>query len=241
MTSDDLVLKVHNIETYYGNIMAIKGISIDVQRGHVVSILGANGAGKTTILKTISGLKHPTTGEIYLHGQRIDSSNPSKIVGMGIGHVPEGAHVFRDMSVQDNLSLGAFVRKDREGIKEDLETVYGHFPRLKERLRQRAGSLSGGEQQMLAIGRALICRPKLLLMDEPSIGLSPLLVQEIAAIIVEIVNKQSISVLLVEQNASLALQLAYRGYVIETGQIALSGTRGELVNNDKVKKAYLGG
>jgi len=236
-----MLLELKNITVHYDKVEAVKGVSLDVGEGDIVTLLGSNGAGKTTILKTISGLKRATSGEIRFQDQRIDNANASRIVELGIGHVPEGAHVFRDMSVQDNLALGAFVRKDREGIKKDLEEVYGHFPILKERSRQRAGSLSGGEQQMLGISRALMSRPKLLLMDEPSIGLSPLLVQEIASIITNIVYKQGISVLLVEQNAALALQLANRGYVIETGQIAVTGTREELINNDKVKKAYLGG
>ena len=235
-----MLLELKNITVHYDKVEAVKGVSLDVGDGDIVTLLGSNGAGKTTILKTISGLKRATSGEIRFQDQRIDNANASRIVELGIGHVPEGAHVFRDMSVQDNLLLGAFTRKDRHGIKQDLEDVYGHFPILKDRNRQKAGSLSGGEQQMLGISRALMCKPKILLMDEPSIGLSPMLVQEIAAI-VDIINKEGISVLLVEQNAALALSLANRGYVIETGRIALTGSREELMNDEKVKKAYLGG
>jgi len=235
-----MLLELKNITVHYDKVEAVKGVSLDVGEGDIVTLLGSNGAGKTTILKTISGLKRATSGEIRFQDQRIDNANASRIVELGIGHVPEGAHVFRDMSVQDNLLLGAFTRKDRHGIKQDLEDVYGHFPILKDRNRQKAGSLSGGEQQMLGISRALMCKPKILLMDEPSIGLSPMLVQEIAAI-VDIINKEGISVLLVEQNAALALSLANRGYVIETGRIALTGSREELMNDEKVKKAYLGG
>jgi branched-chain amino acid transport system ATP-binding protein len=235
-----MLLDIRDIVVHYEKVRAIKGVSFNVEEGDIVTLLGSNGAGKTTILKTISGIKRPTSGQIWFRDTRIDTADPSKIVMLGVGHVPEGAHVFRDMSVQDNLLLGAYIRKDRQGIKEDMEDVYTHFPILKDRSRQRAGSLSGGEQQMLAISRALMCKPKLLLMDEPSIGLSPLLVEEIAKIIGTI-NKQGISILLVEQNAALALRLAKRGYVIETGQIALSGTREELMKDEKVKKAYLGG
>ncbi len=235
-----MLLEINNITVAYGKVEAVKGVSLNVGEGEIVTLLGSNGAGKTTILKTISGLKHPSSGEILFHKKRIDIIKPSAIVRLGIGHVPEAAHVFRDMTVQDNLLLGAFTRKDREGIKQDLEEVYNNFPRLKERRRQRAGSLSGGEQQMLGIGRALMCNPKLLLMDEPSIGLSPLLVERIESII-DFIHKQGVSILLVEQNAGLALDLAGRGYVIETGKISVSGTREELLKSDEVKKAYLGG
>jgi len=234
-----MLLDVRNIKVHYGKVEAVKGVSLQVEEAEIVTLLGANGAGKTTLLKTISGLKHPTSGEIWFSGQRIDRNQPSRIVRMGIGHVPEGRRIFPDMSVEDNLLMGAYVRSDGEGIKQDLRELYGHFPRLKERRRQRAGSLSGGEQQMLAIGRALMCRPRLLLMDEPSIGLSPVMVDEIASIITTI-NQQGLSVLLVEQNAVMALRLANRGYVMETGRIVLGGERDELLNNDKVKRAYLG-
>jgi branched-chain amino acid transport system ATP-binding protein len=235
-----MLLELKNIVVHYEKVKAVKGISLNVGEGDIVTLLGSNGAGKTTILKTISGLKRPTSGEIWFRDQRIDKANAARIVQLGIGHVPEGAHVFRDLSVQDNLLLGAFTRKDRHGIKQDLDEVYTHFPILKDRYRQKAGSLSGGEQQMLGISRALMCKPKVLLMDEPSIGLSPLLVEEIA-VIIGIINKQGISVLLVEQNAALALRLATRGYVIEVGQLVLTGTRDELIADEGVKKAYLGG
>lgn len=235
-----MLLDVRDIKVHYGKVEAVKGVSLQVEEGDIVTLLGANGAGKTTVLKTISGLKHPTSGEIWFSGQKIDRNQPSRIVKMGIGHVPEGRRIFPYMSVEDNLIMGAYVRSDREGIKQDLQELYSHFPILKERRRQRAGSLSGGEQQMLAISRALMCKPRLLLMDEPSIGLSPIMVDEIASIITTI-NQQGISLLLVEQNAAMALRLANRGYVIETGRIVLGGERDELLNNDKVKRAYLGG
>jgi branched-chain amino acid transport system ATP-binding protein len=235
-----MLLEARDISVNYGKVEAVKGVSFEIAEADVVTILGANGAGKTTILKAISGLKHLTSGEIFFCGERIDSSKPSRIVRLGIGHVPEGAHVFPDMNVQDNLALGAFVRNDRKGIKQDLEKIYTHFPILRRRSRQKAGSLSGGEQQMLAIGRAMMCKPRLLLMDEPTIGLSPILIGEIEKIIV-FIRQNGVSVFLVEQNAGLALKLANSGYVVENGQIALSGTREELISNEEVKRAYLGG
>jgi branched-chain amino acid transport system ATP-binding protein len=235
-----MLLEVRDIKVHYGKVEAVKGVSLQVEAGDIVTLLGANGAGKTTILKTISGLKYPTSGEIWFSGQRIDRNQPSRIVRAGIGHVPEGRRVFPDMSVEDNLIMGAYVRNDKVDIKQDLQELYRHFPRLKERRKQRAGSLSGGEQQMLVISRALMCKPTLLLMDEPSMGLSPIMVDEIALIITNI-NQQGISVLLVEQNAAVALRLATAGYVVETGRIVLGGNRDELLNNNKVKKAYLGG
>jgi len=235
-----MLLSVKEIKTFYGKLEAVKGVSLEVDEGEIVTLLGANGAGKTTVLKAISGLKLPTSGEVWFSGQRIDRSQATQIVRMGISHILEGQRVFRDMSVESNLTLGAFVRNDREGIKADLQEVYQHFPILKERKKQNAGSLSGGEQQMLAISRALMSKPRLLLMDEPSIGLSPLMVNEIASII-RTINKQGISVFIVEQNAAIALRLADRGYVMETGKIVLGASRDELVNDERVKKAYLGG
>lgn len=235
-----MLLDVRGIKVHYGKVEAIKGVSLQVEEGAIVTLLGANGAGKTTILKTISGLKHPTSGEIWFSGQRIDRNQPSRIVKVGIAHVPEGRRIFHYMSVEDNLLTGAYVRNDKESIKQDLQELYEHFPVLQMRRRQRAGSLSGGEQQMLTISRALMCKPILLLMDEPSIGLSPVMVDEVASII-DNINQQGISVLLVEQNTAVALGLATWGYVIETGQIVLSGEPGELLNNDKVKRAYLSG
>ena len=235
-----MLLRVKEIRTLYGKLEAVKGVSLEVDEGEIVTLLGANGAGKSTVLKAISGLKPPTSGEVWFSGQRIDRSQATRIVRMGISHILEGQRVFRDMTVESNLTLGAFVRNDREAIKADLQEVYEHFPILKERKKQNAGSLSGGEQQMLAISRGLMSRPRLLLMDEPSIGLSPLMVNEIASII-RTINKQGISVFIVEQNAAIALRLADRGYVMETGKIVLGASRDELVNDERVKKAYLGG
>jgi len=235
-----MLLSVKEIKTFYGKLEALKGVSLEVDEGEIVTLLGANGAGKTTVMKAISGLKLPTSGEVWFSGQRIDRSQATQIVRMGISHILEGQRVFRDMTVESNLTLGAFVRNDREGIKADLQEVYEHFPILKERKKQNAGSLSGGEQQMLAISRGLMSKPRLLLMDEPSIGLSPLMVNEIASII-RTINKQGISVFIVEQNAAIALRLADRGYVMETGKLVLGASRNELLNDDRVKKAYLGG
>ena len=234
-----MLLSVKEIKTFYGKLEAIKGVSLEVDEGEIVTLLGANGAGKTTVLKAISGLKLPMSGEVWFSGQRIDRSRAPQIVRMGISHILEGQRVFRDMTVESNLTLGAFVRNDREGIKADLQEVYQHFPILKERKKQNAGSLSGGEQQMLTISRGLMSKPRLLLMDEPSIGLSPLMVNEIASII-RTINKQGISVFIVEQNAAIALRLADRGYVMETGKIVLGANRNELLNDERVKKAYLG-
>ncbi len=235
-----MLLSVKEIKIFYGKLEAVKGVSLEVDEGEIVTLLGANGAGKTTVLKAISGLKLPTSGEVWFSGQRIDRSQATQIVRMGISHILEGQRVFRDMTVESNLTLGAFVRNDREGIKADLQEVYQHFPILKERKKQNAGSLSGGEQQMLAISRGLMSKPRLLLMDEPSIGLSPLVVNEIASII-RTINNQGISVFIVEQNAAIALRLADRGYVMETGKIVLGANRNELLNDERVKKAYLGG
>ena len=235
-----MLLSVKEIKTFYGKLEAVKGVSLEVDEGEIVTLLGANGAGKTTVLKAISGLKLPASGEVWFSGQRIDRSQATQIVRMGISHILEGQRVFRDMTVESNLTLGAFVRNDREGIKADLQGVYQHFPILKERKKQNAGSLSGGEQQMLVISRGLMSKPRLLLMDEPSIGLSPLVVNEIASII-RTINNQGISVFIVEQNAAIALRLADRGYVMETGKIVLGANRNELLNDERVKKAYLGG
>jgi len=235
-----MLLCVKEIRTLYGKLEAVKGVSLEVDEGEIVTLLGANGAGKTTVLKAISGLKLPRSGEIWFSGQRIDRSQAMQIVRMGVSHILEGQRVFRDMTVESNLTLGAFVRDDREGIKADLEEVYRHFPILRERRKQRAGSLSGGEQQMLAISRGLMSKPRLLLMDEPSVGLSPLMVNEIGSII-RTINRQGISVFIVEQNAAIALRLADRGYVMETGKIVLGASRDELVNDERVKRAYLGG
>ena len=234
-----MLLKVSDLKVHYGKVEAVKGVSLQVMEGDIVTLLGANGAGKTTLLSTISGLKQPTTGEIWFCDQRIDKMQPWKIVKLGIGHVPEGRGLFPYMTVEDNLMMGAFIRTNREDTKRDLQEVYRHFPALKERRHQRAYSMSGGEQQMVAIGRALMGKPKLLLLDEPSLGLSPILVDEIASIITKI-HEEGISVLLVEQNAAIALNLANRGYVMEIGKIILSGTSDELINDVRVKRAYIG-
>jgi branched-chain amino acid transport system ATP-binding protein len=234
------MLEVNNIDVYYGVIHALKNVSLKVQEGEIVTLIGANGAGKTTTLRTISGLIKPTKGSIYFRGEKINSTNPQEIVAKGISHVPEGRHIFQDMSVSENLELGAFLRKDKNGIEDDYEMIYSKFPILKDRSKQRAGTLSGGEQQMLAIGRALMSRPKLLLMDEPSMGLAPLLVQEIFSIIIEI-NNQGTTILLVEQNANIALSIADRAYVIEIGSVVIEGSGKELAKSEEIKKAYLGG
>jgi branched-chain amino acid transport system ATP-binding protein len=234
------MLEIKNLHVYFGVIHALKGISLTVNDGEIVTLIGANGAGKTTTLRTISGLEKPADGEIILNGKDITHTSAQERVKMGVSHVPEGRRVFPDMTVLENLELGAYLRKDKEGIAKDLETVYEHFPILYDRKKQAAGTLSGGEQQMLAIGRALMSRPKILFLDEPSMGLAPLLVQEIFRIIKNI-NSAGTTILLVEQNASMALQIADRAYVLETGSIVLSGTGSELMKSDEIKKAYLGG
>lgn len=233
------MLEVKDINVYYGMIQAIKGISFEVNEGEVIALIGANGAGKTTTLQTITGLISPKQGEILFEGQDITKIPAHKIVSMGMAHVPEGRRVFAQLSVLDNLKLGAFTRKDKEEIEETLLRVYKRFPRLEERKNQMAGTLSGGEQQMLAMGRALMSHPKIILMDEPSMGLSPIFVNEIFDIIQE-VSKSGTTVLLVEQNAKKALSIADRGYVLETGKIVLEGDAQMLLDNDQVKKAYLG-
>lgn len=234
------MLEVKDIDVYYGAIHALKKLSITVEQGSIVTLIGANGAGKTTTLKTISGLLRPRTGSITFKGQELTKVPPEKIVGLGISQVPEGRRVFASMSVQENLEMGAYLRTDKKGVASDMENVFTRFPRLKERYKQLAGTLSGGEQQMLAIGRALMARPELLLMDEPSMGLAPLLVKEIFEIIQDI-NQRGTTILLVEQNANMALSIAHQAYVIETGEIVLSGSAQELMNSEEVKKAYLGG
>jgi branched-chain amino acid transport system ATP-binding protein len=235
-----MLLSVNDVRVHYGKVPVLRGVSLELEKGDIVALVGANGAGKTTLLKTISGLKSPTSGEIWFTGHRIDRARPAEIVRRGIGHIPEGRKVFSDMTVLENLMMGAYSRHDREGIKRDLLAVYQYFPILMKKRGQRAGSLSGGEQQMLAIGRALMCRPQLLLMDEPSLGLSPILVARIAEIITAI-NKQGVGIILVEQNASLALKVATSAYVMVRGEITLQGRSDELLNNEEVKKAFLGG
>lgn len=234
------LLKVRNIETYYGPIMAIKGVSFDVAEGAIVTILGANGAGKTTILKTISGVMDPKKGAIEFMGQRIDSMPPNKIVRLGISQVPEGREVFHDLMVKENLLMGAYLRKDRDGIKKDLDMVYDYFPILKERTAQLAGDMSGGQQQMVVIARALMARPKLMLLDEPSLGLSPLLVKEIYEIIQRINKELGTTILLIEQNAPMALSVASHGFVLELGRIVMDDTCEALLANEDVKEFYLG-
>ncbi len=234
------MLKVNDLQVYYGAIHAIKGITFEVNEGEVVSLIGANGAGKTTTLHAVSGLLKATSGEVSFLSNKIDNLSADKIVRRGIAHVPEGRRVFAQLSVQENLELGAFLVKDKNFIKNEYERVLTLFPRLKERLKQMAGTLSGGEQQMLAIGRALMSNPKMLLMDEPSMGLAPILVKEIFEIIKEC-NKQGMTILLVEQNAKMALNISHRAYVLETGKIVMSDDAKNLLGNEEVKKAYLGG
>ena len=233
------MLNIQGINVYYGNIHAIKDVSFHVHPGEIVTLIGANGAGKSTVLKTISGLLRTKTGEITFDGQDIRTTAPHKIVGMGLAHVPEGRRVFLSMTVEENLEMGAFTQP-ASGVGASLADVYERFPRPKERRRQIAGTLSGGEQQMLAMGRALMSRPRLLMLDEPSMGLAPILVQQIFDIIREL-HAAGTTILLVEQNARMALSIADRGYVLETGSIVLEGTGQELMQSDAVKKAYLGG
>ncbi len=234
----DPILQLEDVNTYYGRIHALQGVSLEVLRGEVVTLLGANGAGKTTTLKTISGLLHPRQGRVLFEGRDISSTPAHQLVREGIGHAPEGRRIFSRLTVLENLQMGAYTRSAAEAV-EDVERVLVLFPRLNERLRQRGGTLSGGEQQMLAIGRAMMSRPRLLLLDEPSLGLAPILVQQIFAIIKEI-NAQGITVLLVEQNAMQALAVAHRGYVLQTGTVTLTDTAAGLAANEDVRRAYLG-
>ena len=233
------MLEIKDLHVSYGAIHAIKGISLTVNDGELVTLIGANGAGKTTTLHTINGLLRPASGEILFDGHDLVKTPSNKIISLGLAQVPEGRHVFAQMSVMENLRMGAYILKDKAKINENIEMVFAHFPRLKERSRQLAGTLSGGEQQMLATGRALMTNPKMLLMDEPSMGLSPILVGEIFNIITEL-HESGITILLVEQNAKMALSVADRAYVLETGQISMSGNAKELANDERVKKAYLG-
>lgn len=233
------MLEVKDLQVYYGMIQAIKGVSFEVNQGEIIALIGANGAGKTTILHTITGLLHPKTGSIHFDGVELTKTPAHKIVSMGMAHVPEGRRIFQELTVYDNLRLGAFTRKDPAEIEESLEHVYQRFERLRERRNQIAGTLSGGEQQMLAMGRALMSKPKIILMDEPSMGLSPLYVEEVFDIIKEI-NAGGTTVLLVEQNAKKALTIANRAYVLETGNIVLDGPADLLINDESIKKAYLG-
>lgn len=234
------MLKIENLVVNYGMINAVRDVSFEVKQGEIVSLIGANGAGKSTILRTISGLISPASGTITYEDNNLLTYAPKKIVQEGLSHVPEGRHVFKGMTVKENLELGAFLRKDKDGVEEDVQAVYKRFPILLERKSQDAATLSGGEQQMLAMGRALMSKPRLLLLDEPSMGLAPIFIKEIFNIIEEI-NRQGTTVLLIEQNAKMALTIATRGYVLETGKIVLSGTGQELLESDEVQKAYLGG
>lgn len=234
------MLKVNGIDVFYGNIHALKGLYLEINEGEIVTLIGANGAGKSTLLKTLSGLLKPKSGTIEYLGSSISGKAPQAIVKSGISHVPEGRRVFANMSVEENLELGAYLRKDSAGIRKDIQSVYELFPRLQERRKQLSGTLSGGEQQMLAMGRAIMAKPKLLLLDEPSMGLAPLMVKTIFQII-EKINQDGTTILLVEQNANMALSVADRAYVIETGRIEISGTAAELQASEEIKKAYLGG
>lgn len=232
-------LELRDLRVSYGKIQAVKGVSLSLARGEIITLIGANGAGKTTILKAVSGLVRPASGEIHFDGQRIDRLDPAAIVARGIAHVPEGRRLFKLMSVQDNLTLGAYLVRNRSEIAEGLERVYAYFPILREKRRQLAGQLSGGQQQMVAVGRALMAQPRLLLMDEPSLGLAPIMIDEIARII-STLRESGLSIVLVEQNAVLALKLADRGYVLETGSVALQGPSAQLLDDPHVARAYLG-
>jgi branched-chain amino acid transport system ATP-binding protein len=233
------LLQLDNVHSYYGNIHALHGVSLHVNRGEIVTLIGANGAGKSTTIRTISGIMHPREGSIHFEGQPIHNIPAHDLVGKGIAQSPEGRRIFPRLTVEDNLQMGAFLRRDKKSIADDMETVFGMFPRLKERRKQLGGTLSGGEQQMLAIGRALMARPHLLLLDEPSMGLAPVLVESIFEIIKQI-NAQGTTILLVEQNALMALEVAQRGYVLQTGSVVLSDEAGALLKNELVRKAYLG-
>ena len=234
------LIEIKNMTVHYGKALALDNVSLEIEEGEIVSIVGANGAGKTTVIRSVSGLEAPTSGEIWFKGKRIDKMQPYDVVKLGIVQIPAGRQIFQMMSVLDNLKVGAHLRRDRAGIKRDLESVYEHFPILKERQSQAGGQLSGGQQQMLAVGRALMADPKLLLMDEPSIGLSPILVAEVGKIIKDI-NSRGISILLVEQNARMALQLATRAYILAIGRICLQGNCQDLIDNEQVQRSYLGG
>ncbi|MBI9106603.1 MAG: ABC transporter ATP-binding protein [Spirochaetales bacterium] len=234
------MLKIENLKTYYGNIQALKGINIEISEGEIVTLIGANGAGKTTTLMSISGVVPPRSGKISFNGKDITGIAPDAIVPLGIIQVPEGRRIFPDLTITENLDMGAFLRKDDAGIKRDMDYVFNLFPILAERRSQRGGTLSGGEQQMLAISRALMAKPKLLLLDEPSLGLAPILVQLIFDIIKKINKEQKTTVFLVEQNANMALKTAHKGYVMETGRITMADTCANLLKNDEVRKAYLG-
>ncbi len=234
------MLELNSVRTYYGNIQALKGIDLVVHRGEIITLIGANGAGKSTTLMSVSGIVPPRSGEILLDGESVVGMNPDRIVSLGISQVPEGRHIFPHLTVRENLDLGALLRSDRAGIRQDIEYVFDLFPILAERRRQAGGTLSGGEQQMLAISRAIMARPQLLLLDEPSLGLAPLIVQQIFEIISQINSENGTTIFLVEQNANQALKVAHRGYVMENGRITLADTAERLLSNEDVKNAYLG-
>jgi branched-chain amino acid transport system ATP-binding protein len=234
------VLEIRNLETFYGPIMALRGVSLDVNEGQIVTILGANGAGKSTLLKTISGVMDPEKGEIRLDGRPIQKQDPDKIVRSGIAHVPEGREVFPFLTVAENLMMGAYTRNDSDGIREDMETVYKYFPILRERRDQQAGTLSGGQQQMLAIGRGLMTKPRVMLLDEPSLGLSPLLIKEIFGIVRRLNREMGVTMILVEQNANAALKMADYGYVLEIGRIVMAGEAKKLQESEDIQEFYLG-
>ncbi|WLP95783.1 ABC transporter ATP-binding protein [Psychrobacter sp. M13] len=234
------MLEVRNLESFYGPVMALRGVSLEVPKGKVVTILGANGAGKTTLMKTVSGVINPRKGAVWFQGERIDGNEPDRLVKKGLSHVPEGREVFPFLSVAENLAMGAYTRNDKSEIQRDIEMIYDYFPILKDRRDQAAGTMSGGQQQMLAIGRGLMSRPSLMLLDEPSLGLSPLLVQEIFTIIRRLNKEQGVTILLVEQNARVALAAADYGYVLETGRIVMAGSADKLLHSDDIKEFYLG-
>jgi branched-chain amino acid transport system ATP-binding protein len=234
------LLQVKELRVHYGKAEALKGVSIQVSRGSIITLIGANGSGKTSMMRAISGLKRLSSGEVWFQGGRIDGMGPHKIVRLGIAHIPEGRRVILPLTVLENMEIGAYLRKDKKEIADSLEKIYGHFPVLKERRKQVAGSLSGGEQQMLATARALMTNPRLLLMDEPSLGLSPLLVEEVGKIINNI-HKEGVGIILVEQNAHMALKLAQRAYVLEVGNVVLEGDAADLIHDEQVRRAYLGG
>jgi branched-chain amino acid transport system ATP-binding protein len=236
-----MYFELKNVSIHYDKVQALQDVSISLEQGEIVALIGANGAGKTSTLRAITALAKPSAGEIWFNGKRIDGLEPASVVALGISMVPEGRHVYPFMSVKDNLLMGAYLRKDKGAIRGDLDRIYARFPRVKERLRQQAGSLSGGEQQMVVISRALMARPKLLLLDEPSLGLAPKVVRDIARAIVEINRDEGISVVLVEQNSRMALKISNRAYALETGRIALAGKSADLMNEDHIRKLYLGG
>ena len=236
-----MYFEARSISVRYDKVMALRDVSIRLEQGQVVSLIGANGAGKTTTLRAITGLKKPSQGEVWFEGERIDQLPAAKIVARGIAMVPEGRHVYPFMSVKDNLLMGAYLRSDQAGIRADLDKIFTRFPRVKERMNQQAGTLSGGEQEMVVVGRALMARPRLLLLDEPSLGLAPMVVREIARLVTQVNQEENVSVILVEQNSRMALKVSQYGYVLENGKVGLEGPSADLMHNDHIKKLYLGG